>query len=519
MPEHVHLGRLLVERGLVAPDELDAALEEQVRSNRSLGRVLIDMGVVREEDLVAALAQQVGYDFVDLTRTTIAPEAAALIPDALARRHHAIAIGWRDDRLVVAVADPSNLAAIDDIRAATSANLLPVVATRVAIDDALDALAAGEVPGRTRADPKVAGDPDRRTAGTLLVSKARDARATEVHVEAQRDDARIRYRIDGVLHDSDRISLDALAELRPSLAELASSSGEVALITLPTLHGETTVVRLLAPPGPPHPLDELGLGSDAIARMRTVLDAGHGALVVTGPAGSGVTSTLHALLLAANAPGRHLLAVEEPVERELEGVTQVIVGPDLPVVTSVRRALAARPDVMLIGELRDGATASVALDGALAGRLVLAGLASRDAASTPGRLLAMGLEPVLLAGALGAVVAQRLVRRLCDTCKESWTPSDAELDAVGWDEERERDPELRRAVGCDRCNGVGYLGVVPIAEVMIISDDLARLITMRANTSDIQKLAAAQGMRTLRSAGLALVRDGTTSLTEVARVL
>lgn len=519
MPEQVRLGRLLVERGLVSPGDLDAALAEQLRSSRSLGRILIDMGVVREDDVVAALAEQVGYDFVDLARTTIAPEAAELIPVALARRHHAIAIGWRDGVLVVAIADPSNAAAIDDIRAATAVELLPVIATRGAIDDALDALAAGEVAARTWTDVPPVGDSKRRTAGALLVAEGRDARATEVHIETQRDDARVRFRIDGVLHDIDRISLDALAELRPSIVELASSSTDIALVTLPTLHGDSAVVRLLAPPGLPQRLDQLGLGADATLRIRSALDLGHGTVVVTGPAASGVTSTLHALLMAADAPGRHLLAIEEPVERELDHITQVLVDADLPVVTTVRRALTARPDVVLIGELRDGATASVALDAALAGRLVLAGLGGRDAASTPARLLAMGLEPVLVAGALGAVVAQRLLRRLCDACNEPWTPSDSQLDAVGWDEELDREPELRRAVGCDRCNGVGYVGVMPIAEVMTMSDDLARLITMRANASDIQKLAAAQGMRPLRAAGLALVREGTTSLTELARVL
>jgi type II secretory ATPase GspE/PulE/Tfp pilus assembly ATPase PilB-like protein len=298
-----------------------------------------------------------------------------------------------------------------------------------------------------------------------------------------------------------------------------SAAADFSVVTLPTLHGEAMIVRLHAPATPPRRLDALGLGADVNERIGTLLAQGHGAVIVTGPAGSGITSTLHALLIGAIAPGRLLLSVEDPIERELEGITQVLVGPDLPVVTTLRRALAARPDVVLIGDLRDGASAAVAIDAALSGRLLFAGLTGRDAASTPGRLLSMGLEPVLLAGALSGIVAQRLVRTLCANCSATSQPSDEELEAIGWQEGDQRTPALRRAVGCDRCHQIGYAGVAVIAEVLTMTDDLARLITMRTNASDIQKLAIAQGMRPLRDAGLALVRDGVTSITELARVL
>jgi type IV pilus assembly protein PilB len=514
--EHVQLGRLLVERGLVAPDQLEIALDEQIRSNRSLGRVLIEMGLVREDDLVATLAHQVGLDFVDLSATRIDPAAVARVPEALARRHHVVAIGWRDERLLVAVADPSNVVAIDDVRAATGLELVPVVATRAAIDAVLDAVAAGALP----ADPPPAAVPVRtRPMGQLLVAEARQSRASEIYIEAQPDGARIRYRVDGVLHEITSLSPDALAALRPSLAELTSTTAELRLLTLPTLHGDTLIVRLLAPGGTSIALDSLGLGPDIVERLRATVGGRHGAVLVTGPSGSGVTTALHALLAEAVGADRHVVAVEDPVEGELPGVTQVIVGPDLPVVTTVRRALVARPDVLLLGDVRDGATAAVALDAALSGVFVLAGLAGREAVAAPGRLLAMGLEPVLVAGAMRAVVSPRLVRRLCPACKQPWAPSDAELDSVGWDDDLEQLPELYRARGCEECGGIGYIGVTAIAEVLTMTDDVARLVAMRASASDLHKLAIAQGMRPLRQAGLALAREGITSLTEITRVL
>ncbi|MEY2571127.1 MAG: ral secretion pathway protein, partial [Acidimicrobiaceae bacterium] len=347
---------------------------------------------------------------------------------------------------------------------------------------------------------------------------ARAARATEVLVEADAAGGRVRLRIDGVLQEAARLTKDALGNLRGSLGELVAASAGIELVTLPTLHGDTVVVRLVGHPGAPRTLDELDVGDDAVGRLRSLIAGGHGAVVVTGPSGAGVTTTLHALLGDVSGSGIHLVAVEDPVERELDGVTQVVVHPDLPVATTVRRAIESRPDVLLLGDVRDGATAATALDAALSGRLVLAGLTGRDAAAVPGRFLAMGLEPVLVASALRGVVAQRLVRRLCEACKSPWTPSDAELDAAGWDDALDDVPTLYRAAGCDACQDIGYHGVAAIAEVLVMTDDLARLLALRANQSDLHKLAVAQGMQGLRQSGLALVRAGTTSLAEVARV-
>ena len=517
MAEHVQLGRLLVERGLLAPDLLEVALAEQQQSRRTLGQVLVEMGAVREDDLIAVLAQQVGFEFVELTPSMVVVEAAHAIPTELSRRRQVIAVEWRGEALVVAMADPSDGATIDELRKASGHDVVAVVATRTAIDSALAALEAGAL-GLLEAPAAIDDATPRRSSGSLLLEEARAARATEVLVEPAAVGGRVRLRIDGVLQEAARLSRDALIGVRGSLAELVASTAGIELVTLPTVHGDTVVVRLVGQPGPPRTLDELDLGDDAVAQLRALLAGGHGAVVVTGPSGAGVTTTLHALLGEAGGPGLHLVAVEDPIERELDGVTQVVAQPDLPVATTVRRAIESRPDVLLLGEVRDGATAATALDAALSGRLVLAGLTGRDAAAVPGRFLAMGLEPVLVASALRGVVAQRLVRRLCESCKVPWTPSDAELDAAGWDDALDEVPTLYRAAGCEACQDIGYRGVAAIAEVLEMTDDLARLLALRANHSDLHKLAVAQGMRGLRQSGLALVRAGTTSLAEVARV-
>ena len=516
MAERVQLGRLLVERGLLDPALLDAAIEEQQRTGRSLGQVLMAMGAIREDDLIAALAQQVGFEFVDLTSATVAPAAAAAIPDGVARELNVVGVEWRGEALVVAMADPSDGTAVERLRQVTGHDVVAVVATRTAIAAALGRAAAGTLSSPVR--PADVRGGRERPAVTALLQRARDARANELLVDAEPGGgARVRLRIDGVLHDGPPLAAPVVEELRDALGELVAADGGLEVVTLPTLHGDTIVVRWRDRSEPVRGFDALGLSDDAAGVLRPLLASGHGAIVVAGPSGSGTTTTLHALLGEVASSAAHVVAVEDPIERELAGVTQVVVRPDVAVATAVRRAIESRPDALLVGELRDGATAAAALDSALAGRLVFAGILGRDAAAVPGRLLAMGLEPVLVASALRGVVGQRLLRRLCDACKAPWTPSDAELDAAGWVDALDDVPSLARPVGCDACHGIGYQGVALIAEVLLMTDDLARLIAARANQSDLHKLAVAQGMQPLRQSGLALARAGVTSLAEVVR--
>ncbi len=351
---------------------------------------------------------------------------------------------------------------------------------------------------------------------TAVLAQARRLRATEVLIETSADGARVRLRIDGVLHQARPLTANEADALREALPELAADPA-CEVVTLPTRDGDAIAIRVRDPSEPSRTIGELGLDDDRVAQAHALLSGRHGAVVVTGPAGAGVTTTLHALLGEVTAPEVHAVAVEHPIERTLAGVTQVVVPPDLPMATAVRRAIESRPDALLIGDVRDGATAVLALDSALTGGLVLAGLVGRDAAAVPGRLLAMGLEPVVIGSALRGLIAQRLARRLCETCKEPWTPSDAELEATGWDDPDEV-PALFRPVGCEACGGIGYRGVVLVAEILTMSDELAQLIAGRANASDIQKVAITQGMQPLRRAALTLARAGVTSLAEVVRV-
>ncbi len=551
------LGALLVQANLLTQAQLDRALVEQAQTQRSLGRILIDDGLVTEGDLVAMLSRQIGLEFVDLADHTIDPSAAGLISASLARRYQALPLGWDGDRLVLAMADPSNVFAIDDIRTITKRELKVVVATSAAILEAIDkyhrmdseaesisAQAASETVAEEDLSnlKDVVEDAPIVKLVNMLISQAVADRASDIHIEPSERDVRIRYRIDGVLHEVMRppksiqsgiISrLKIMAEI--NIAErripqdgrvnvkLAGKAVDLRVATLPTVYGEKIVMRILDKSTALLKLSDLGFLPGSMERYEQSYRKPYGTILVTGPTGSGKSTTLYATLNILNEDTKNIITIEDPVEYRLAGINQIQTNnkAGMTFAAALRSILRSDPDIVLVGEIRDKETATIAIEAALTGHLVLSTLHTNDAATTPTRLIEMGVEPFLVASALDCIVAQRLARRLCDKCKQGYQASTDDLSHLGWDiESTEETVELFRPVGCTYCGKTGYRGRFAIHEVLTVTEEIERLIVDREHSEDIKKMAVAQGMLTLRQAGLVHVTKGTTSIEEILRVV
>src|SRR5882724_5077652 len=481
---------MLLSEGLITQAQLDAALKAQAERGLPIGQLLVEDGAVTDAVLMGALARQLGLEFVDLAEYPIDRGAVGLLPEAMARRLLALPVTWAEDRLIVAMADPGNVLAIDDLRAVTGADVQVVVATRTQLTEAIDRFhrldAEVDEVAQIAAD-ELAEDDDADVAReavedapivkfvNLLIAQAVADRASDIHVEPTEHDLRIRFRVDGVLHEvmhSPRsiqggvISrLKVMADIniaerripqdgRISLS-VAGKGVDLRVATLPTVYGEKVVMRILDKAQARLSLSDLGFHPAVLPRFEACFRKPYGTILVTGPTGSGKSTTLYATLNVLNSTDKNVITVEDPVEFRLPGVNQVQVNPKagLTFASALRSILRSDPDVVLVGEIRDRETAVIAVEAALTGHLVLSTLHTNDAASTPLRLVEMGVEPFLVTSALDCVVAQRRARRLCDKCKESYQPTEAELREVGWDMEGGVDdwPVLHRAIGCPSC--------------------------------------------------------------------
>ena len=551
------LGALLVQAGLLSADQLDRALSEQSKTQKSLGRILIDGGLVTEGDLVAMLSRQIGLEFIDLSEHSVDPSAAGLITSSLARRYEALPVGWDDNRLVLAMADPSNVFAVDDIRTITKRELKVVVSTRAAILEAIDkyhrmdgeaesisaqAASEHEVDDDLSKVKDVVEDAPIVKLVNMLISQAVADRASDIHIEPGEHDLRIRYRIDGVLHEVMRppksIQSGVISRLKImadiNIAErripqdgrvnvnLGGKPVDLRVATLPTVYGEKVVLRILDKSTALLKLSDLGFLQSSMDRYEQSYRKPYGTILVTGPTGSGKSTTLYATLNILNEDTKNIITVEDPVEYRLAGVNQVQTNnkAGMTFAAALRSILRSDPDIVLVGEIRDRETATIAVEAALTGHLVLSTLHTNDASTTPTRLIEMGVEPFLVASALDCIVAQRLARRLCEKCKESYSTTPADLSRLGWNVEDDDAPtKLFRPVGCSYCGRTGYRGRFAIHEVLTVTEDIERLIVDREHSEDIKKMAVAQGMLTLRQAGLVHVNQGTTSIEEILRVI
>jgi type IV pilus assembly protein PilB len=550
------LGQILIELGMITPEQLETALEEHRRTPKSIGRVLIDMGMIKEGDLVRALAEQVGLEFVDLTEYPVDPTATTLLPEALARRYRAIPIGERDGKLLVAMSDPANVYALDDIRTITNRDVQPLVATAADVERAIQKFAGMD--GQVEALASVAADAieseDEQLEAALedapivklvnaIMTQAVGDRASDVHIEPAEKNVRIRFRVDGVLHEpmppapkniqGGLISrLKVMAELNiaerrvPQDGRISMKVGgkqlDLRLATLPTVFGEKVVIRILDKSNALMRLEDLGFLEESYKAFSRSFRKPYGAILVTGPTGSGKSTTMYATLNILNEEDKNIITVEDPVEYRLPGVNQIQVNPKagLTFASALRSILRADPDIVLIGEVRDRDTATISIEAALTGHLVLTSLHTNDAPSAITRLTEMDVETFLVASAIDSIVAQRLARKLCERCKEAYQPEPQELLEAGYPEWLLPEiQEIYRAAGCAACSNTGYRGRMGMYEVMPVTEEIERLTVERASAEAIKSVAVQQGMITLRDDGLEKVRMGLTSIEEVARVV
>jgi type IV pilus assembly protein PilB len=553
-----HLGTMLIEEGVLTKEQLDQAIHAQQVSGLPLGRVLVEEGLIQESDLVKTLARQIGIEYVDLTEEPIDPAAVAAIPEYVLDRYTCLPVGFENEKLVVAMADPANVLAIDDLRAISGLDIIPKVATRSDLEEAirrqarfdesvsdLAELAAegssAEIDDLTGLEVAAEEAPVVKLMNTII-SRAVNERASDIHLEPGERELRIRFRIDGVLHQvmtTPRSISNAVVSRVKIMSDLniaerrVPQDGRVSLrvsgrpvdlrvATLPSIYGEKVVLRILDKSAGVATLDDLGFLPYNLERFAEAYNKPYGAILVTGPTGSGKTTTLYSTLDILNREDVNIITVEDPVEYRLAGVTQVQVNrkAGLLFATALKSILRADPDIVLIGEIRDGETATIAVEAALTGHLVLSTLHTNDAPSSINRLVDMGVEPFLVSSAIDAILAQRLARRLCEKCRVAYTPERELLQNISWDFERSDGiPELFRAEGCKVCSNTGYKGRVAINELMLVSEEIQHLTVERRSSEEMKKVAMAEGMRTLREDGLEKVALGMTSIEEVLRVV
>lgn len=555
------LARALIEGGRVGRTEMEEVVGEHNSSGQSIARLLTARSLVTEGDLMWGMAKEMGLDYVDLEHRSVNYSVAYLLPEATARHHNVAVIDLQESIPVVAASNPTDVFAMDDLRTIIGRNFVTVVSTRSQINAYIDkayhqggdaeavassaAAEFGAGPDDELLSQSVVEDAPIVRYVNLLILQALNERASDIHVEPTADNLRIRYRIDGVLHDMSAAPraiggavvtrLKVMADMniaehrvpqdgRISLT-LGNRSVDLRMATLPTIYGEKVVMRVLDKSNIVLSFEDLGFDEEMLEIYRSIYMKPYGTIFVTGPTGSGKTTTLYATLSNLNSPEKNIITVEDPVELRIKGINQVQLNlkAGLTFAAALKSILRSDPDIVLVGEIRDRETAIIAVEASMTGHLVLATLHTNDAASTPMRLVEMGLEPYLVTSAISAAVAQRLARRLCPNCKEAYEPTEADLVAAGWRPEEvfvgSSIPKLHRAVGCSACSNTGYRGRKALLELLVVTEEIERLIIEGGSADDIHKLAVQQGMVTLRQSGLRRALEGETTLEEVLRVV
>lgn len=549
------LGSYLIERAGLEPDDLERTLKLSRGTGQSLGVLLARTGLVSDEHLCQAYASVLGHP---LLGDADIPEEGLQGPHfkaAFLRKARIVPLAMDEESLAVATSDPENSFALKALEMATGRTLHIRVASAERIENALDRLygrGAGDssrVNGDHREDESTLVERLRHLAAEApvvrlvnrLVQRAIEARASDIHIEPFERRLKVRYRIDGVLKDVEAPPAGSAAAVISRVKLMASMNiaerrlpqdgriqvrvqGKVVDLrtsTVPTAHGESVVLRVLDQDRVALDVGALGLGVELERGLLDVLKRPHGIVLVTGPTGSGKTTTLYAALQALNRPDRKILTVEDPVEYQLEGINQIQVKPriGLDFANALRAIVRQDPDIIMIGEMRDIETAGIAIQSALTGHLVFSTLHTNNAVSAVTRLLDMGVEDYLLTSTVNAVLAQRLARRLCPACKTEYRPQRALVRSLGLDRlAANGDPRLLRSVGCGKCERTGYRGRIPLAEFLVLTDPIRAAVMSRRGAGELQSLAVNHGMQTMRQDGLRKALAGLTTIEEVARI-
>jgi type IV pilus assembly protein PilB len=544
------LGDVIVELGFAPREVVESAVTRGRELGRPMGQVLLDSNVVTSDQLARAVADRFSLDHVRLDSFQVDMGATNLIDASVARRLEAVPIGWRPDgSLLVAMVNPSNVLAIDDIAMITDRRVHPAVVSNEDLQGLLtrlNRLDEGLVESEPDLEDHAPEQVDFRDASAddevpavklvhSVIAQAIDQGASDIHFDPDEGELQVRYRIDGVMSDAARVPRKLAQKVVARVKILADldiaerrlpQDGRVGLTVdgrridlrvaiVPLVGGESAVLRILDSGNAPLSLEDLGMADDDRAKVTKALSRAHGAVLTTGPTGSGKSTSLYAALRIVRSPEKTVMTIEDPVEQRMTGVKQVQVSErtGLTFARGLRSMMRADPDVVMVGEMRDRESAHIAIEAALTGHMVLSTLHTNDAPTAGPRLVDMGIEPYLVASALECVVAQRLARKLCESCRR---PGQAPASAFGLEGEEMID--VYEPVGCSRCRGSGYRGRIGLYEVMLVSEEIRSLIVRQASSADVSRVAVAQGMRTLREDGLLKARQGLTSLAEVARV-
>ena len=569
------LADVLVDLGFVERGEMDEAIEKATSAGSAAESVLLTAGAISEDQLARAVAERFGLDHIDLRAFRVDPDAAKLVTPAAIRRYQAVPVSFQGDRtLQVAMADPANVLAVDDIAVMTGYEVRPAVSSPGDIAYILERLSdpdflngAGmdlaeleddaEVPELQRTPQQPAGplyDIREQTPITFgaggedasviqmvqrIIEEAVDRGSSDIHFEPYEEELRVRYRIDGVLQEAATIPASAIPAVTSRVKilsdldiaekripqdgrvgmELKGKHIDLRVATLPAAHGEKVVMRILDQSKANIELEALGMLPQALERFTKGFSQAHGAVLVTGPTGSGKSTSLYAAVNVLNTIDRNIITIEDPVEFQVDGITQVQVNPKagLTFASGLRSMMRADPDIIMVGEIRDRETAQIAVEAALTGHLVLSTLHTNDAPGAITRLIEMGVEPFLVGSSIDCVVAQRLARLLCEECKRRVTLPAEVLRANGFDIAGDEVHAFEPG-GCLRCGGSGYKGRIGLYEVMAISDEIRGLAVARASAETIAEVATAAGMRRLRDEGIEKALSGLTSFAELARV-
>jgi type IV pilus assembly protein PilB len=543
------IGSIVVDFGYAGREAVELAIAEAKATGRRTGEVLVERGVLTPDQLARVIAERFGVDHVDLNGYRVDMSAANMLPSSAARRYGAVPVGFVSHGvLLVAMVDPGNVLAIDDISLMTGHDIRLAVAAEedvsalIARLNKIDDMAADEPVIEEVAELDLRESADDAPVVKLvnsLVAQGVEQGASDIHFEPVAGELVVRFRIDGVLAEATRIprklvagvisrikimsDLDIAERRIPQDGRTALSiegrKVDVRVATLPLVGGEGAVLRILDKEGTVIDLDSLGMVEPERAVFAAAFSRPHGAVLVTGPTGSGKSTTLYGALTQLHKPEKNIITIEDPVEYELAGVKQMQVNPKagLSFANGLRSMMRADPDIIMVGEIRDKETAQIAVEAALTGHLVLSTLHTNDAPGAIARLIEMGVEPFLVSSAVSCVLAQRLARRLCDHCKQEVVLDGEAVRANGYDVP-DAQISVYEAVGCGRCSGTGYKGRIGLYEVMPVNEEIRKLAVARASADAISEAAERAGMRRLRDEGVAKVRAGLTSFAELARV-
>jgi len=558
----------LVEDGLLSATQVLELLEQQKKEGARLVKLIVDKSYVSEQDLAVSMGRVLNVLPINIARVNILPEIVELLPRDIALNHKVIPVSRLENKLFLAMADPLNVLALDDVKRMTKLEITPLIASEKAIIDklnAIDAAKSGSMEdiiqdAQKQSDAEADADsietvrealeevnldklaasseevPVIKLANLIIVQAIKD-RASDVHLEPFEKTMRLRYRVDGALLDATpppkqlQLALASRFKIMSSLdiaerrlpqdgrmrVRVSGKDYDLRVSVLPTVHGEKIVLRVLDKTSLSASIDKLGLDPDTFKQFKAAIDAPHGLILVTGPTGSGKTTTLYSALNELNDPAYNIVTVEDPVEYQISGINQVPTKKDigLTFANALRSILRQDPDIIMIGEIRDTETAEIAIEAALTGHQVLSTLHCNDAPGAIARLDDMGIAPFLISSSVILACAQRLMRRICSHCREPVTYPPKMFEDLGIDPSTFGGVQLLRGRGCDRCKNSGYAGRFAIIEAMTISDQIRKLIIARSSSREMAKVAISQGMRTLRMVALDRAREGISTLEQV----